>query len=155
MLWKFSLIILLLLSLTSCNFSEKKEERIITPEKNPAEEIKDSSNADQEAKGLEIFSPAEGDIVSSPLELKGKAKGTWYFEANFGVKLLDQDYNVLEESYVIATEDWMTEDWVPFEGTLKFNESISATGFLVFEKANPSGLEEHALSDTLQIRFRK
>lgn len=110
MLLKFSLILILLYS---CNNSEKK--KIIFPEKAPSV---GTENLQKSANGLQIFSPAEGSLVSLPVELKGKVKGTWFFEAVFGVKLLDQNYNVLAESYVSATEDWMTEDWVPFKGRL-------------------------------------
>lgn len=38
----------------------------------------------------------------------------------------------------------MTEDWVPFEATLEFDETKFEEGVLVFDKAHPSGLEEHA-----------
>lgn len=145
---KFFLFLILVLSLFSCN-SEKKEKRkqINLP-------VEGVENPGKYGRGIEVHSPAEGTVVSSPLEIKGKAKGTWYFEAVFGVRLVDNQFNELAESYVSATQDWMTEDWVPFKGTLEFSTPESGSGFLIFEKANPSGLPKYSLSDTLQVKFR-
>ena len=154
MLRKFIFIIILLLSMSSCNSSEKKKENILKG-KTPAEETIDTINFAESTNGLKILSPVEGEVVSSPLVIKGTARGTWYFEGVFGVKLLDENYNVIGETYVSATEDWMTEDWVPFEGRLEFSTPEFGSGFLILEKANPSGLEKHSLTDTLKVKFGK
>jgi hypothetical protein len=47
----------------------------------------------------------------------------------------------------------MTEKFVPFSGEITYQQqpnSYSATGTIIFQKANPSGLPEHA--DALEIR---
>jgi hypothetical protein len=93
-------------------------------------------------KGDLIFatSPLPGAKISSPLTIKGRARGTWFFEGDFPVILLDEHYNKIAESYVTAKGEWMTEDFVDFEGTLKFKPSVSGqTGLLILRKDNPTG----------------
>lgn len=101
-----------------------------------------------------VDSPRAGDLVASPLEVRGKARGFWYFEAAIPVALKDQAGNVLAEQPLQAKGDWMTEHHVPFEGTLEFTPPSTKFGVLVFEKDNPSGLPEHGGSFTVPVRFR-
>lgn len=103
---------------------------------------------------ITIDSPRPNTIVTSPLEVSGQARGTWYFEASFPVKLLDADGNVLVQIPAQAQGDWMTENFVPFKVTLEFIAPVTDTGTLVLEKDNPSGLPENADSLIVPIKFR-
>ena len=67
---------------------------------------------------ISVSTPKKNAVVSSPIELAGKARGTWYFEASAPVKLLDKEGNLLAQSYVTAQGEWMTEDFVDFKGSL-------------------------------------
>ncbi len=104
---------------------------------------------------LKVTNLRANDVVKSPLNIAGEARGYWYFEASFPVKLFDADGNniPLNPPYIMATSDWMTENFVPFEATLEFAPSGTATGTLVLEKDNPSGLPEHADSLSIPVRF--
>ncbi|PPK88648.1 immunoglobulin-like protein involved in spore germination [Neolewinella xylanilytica] len=82
------------------------------------------------------------------------ARGYYYFEADFPVRMEDQDGTTLGSGRAQAGSDWMTEDWVPFTGSLEFAPPKSETGYLVFERANPSGLPENARSYRLPVRFQ-
>jgi hypothetical protein len=94
--------------------------------------------------------PKPGDIIESPLTLRGKARGTWYFEATFPVVLTDRDGKIIAQWYAQADGDWMTEEFVPFEGTLEFEKpEFGERGTLILRKDNPSGLPEH--DDALEI----
>ena len=53
-----------------------------------------------------------------------------------------------------ADGEWTTKDFVPFALTLNFAEPRTATGTLVLEKSNPSGLPEHAAEVRIPVRFR-
>lgn len=97
--------------------------------------------------------PAAGALVTSPLLVTGEARGSWYFEASFPVKLLDAHGNTLVQWYAQAQGEWMTTDFVLYESTLIFPQPTTATGTLVLEKDNPSGLPEHAASVTVPVRF--
>ena len=100
-----------------------------------------------------ILTPTTIGPVASPLEIKGLAKGNWFFEANFPVTITDADHNQLGQHYVTATADWMSESLVPFTGTLEFSPPKTATGYLVFKNDNPSGASEHEKTFELPITF--
>ncbi len=91
-----------------------------------------------------IDSPQPGAKVNNPLRIKGRARGSWYFEASFPAKLYDAAGSLLAEIPVTAQGDWMTEDFVPFSSEMSFTVPSTATGTLVLEKDNPSGLPEQA-----------
>jgi len=96
--------------------------------------------------GIKVTSPARDAQIQSPLAIEGEARGTWFFEASFPVKLVDENNNVLAAGAATAQSDWMTEDYVPFKVTLDFLPTATTTkGFLLLNKDNPSGLPENDL----------
>ena len=101
---------------------------------------------------LEI--PKPNDLISSPLKVKGEARGFWFFEASFPVRLVDANGNniPLDPPYVMAAE-WMTENYVPFETTHTFAKPQTSTGTLIIQKDNPSGLPEYDDSFSIPVRF--
>lgn len=103
---------------------------------------------------LRVTSPKSGNLISSPLVIKGQARGYWFFEASFPVRLLDEDGNEIAVGIAQAEGDWMTEDYVPFSVTINFQNSVGDIGYLVFEKDNPSGLPENADSVSMPIFFQ-
>lgn len=98
------------------------------------------------ANGIEIFveSPAPGETVSSPLTLKGKAMGNWFFEGVLPISMEDSKGNLLSAAPARALSDWMTEDYVEFEATLAFDPADNQTATLVIKNDNPSGLPENS-----------
>jgi hypothetical protein len=102
---------------------------------------------------IRLNSPQTDESVGSPLVVKGEARGTWYFEASFPVKLFDTDGKLLAVVPARAQGDWMTENYVPFLASLAFDKPATATGMLVLEKDNPSGLPENADELRLPVKF--
>lgn len=100
-------------------------------------------NVPQVEGDVVVFSPKPGDNLQSPLVVEGKARGTWFFEASFPIKITDESGNVLGSSFVQATSDWMTENYVPFRGEITFTSKAAGKGFLVLQKDNPSGLPQN------------
>ena len=95
---------------------------------------------------IEVTSPQAGAEVSSPVEVSGQARGYWFFEATAPVVVTNWDGLILGEGYLEAQGDWMTEEFVPFTGEITYQQTpntYSATGTIIFMKANPSGLPEH------------
>lgn len=91
----------------------------------------------------------EGNVISSPVTVKGEARGTWYFEASFPITVTDADGKVIGEGHAQAIGDWMTTEFVPFSGTITFNAASSTTsdrGYLIIRKDNPSGLPQNDAS---------
>jgi len=101
---------------------------------------------------IRVSNPKPNETVKSPLIVKGEARGNWFFEASFPVKLLDAEGNLLSIAIAQAKSDWMTTDFVPFEATLEFQAPAAERGVLVLQKDNPSGLPEH--DDELRIPVR-
>lgn len=148
---RFIFFLIIFASILSCNNAEKRKEKISIPA--PSESV--SKKQDKPTSNLiKITNPLPGQVIDSPLKIEGIARGYWFFEANFGIELTDENYQQITETYATALGEWMTEDWVPFENTLSFSKPTTKTGYLIFHKANPSGLEEHEMRDTLKIRFR-
>jgi hypothetical protein len=98
---------------------------------------------------ISVSAPLPGDEVQSPLTVTGEARGNWYFEASFPVRLLDGNGNELTVAPAQAQGDWMTTDFVPFSVTLTFPTPATATGTLVLSKDNPSG--EPQFDDSIEI----
>ncbi|MFA6436896.1 MAG: GerMN domain-containing protein [Candidatus Paceibacterota bacterium] len=87
--------------------------------------------------------PTINEEITSPLLIEGRARGTWYFEASFPIKLIDGAGNVLATGIAQAQGDWMTEDFVPFKASLDFKVDTLTIANLVLVKDNPSGLPEN------------
>lgn len=100
-----------------------------------------------------VYSPLPNQVVVSPLTVKGKAKGSWFFEASFPIKILDAQGNEIAASHVQALGDWMTPDFVDFEGQIRFISPASGTGTLLLQNDNPSGLPENQKEFRVPIRF--
>ena len=100
-----------------------------------------------------VDSPRPGETVKSPLTITGQARGTWFFEASFPVRLLDEKGQVLGQGIAQAQSDWMTEEFVPFMAVLEFSTPTTMRGNLILKKDNPSGLPEHDDELRIPVRF--
>ncbi len=118
----------------------------------PQQAAQDSGNAVQKANFIRLTAPQPNSVVSSPLVLTGEARGYWYFEASFPIFLVDWDGKIIAQGIATAKDNWMTEEFVPFEAELTFAPDpnvYSNRGALILRKDNPSGLPEH--DDALEI----
>lgn len=102
---------------------------------------------------IRVDAPKAGDLVTSPLRVTGEARGNWYFEASFPVTLKDANGKVLVAHYAQAEGEWMTTEFVPFLSTLEFAKPTTATGTLVLQNDNPSGLPELSKQIEIPVRF--
>jgi len=102
---------------------------------------------------IKINNPRPNQTIQSPLAISGEARGYWFFEASFLIKLFDENNNLITTAVAKAQGDWMTENFVPFEADLNFSQPSAEKGFLVLEKDNPSGLSENADELRIPIKF--
>lgn len=102
---------------------------------------------------IRISNPRPNQAIESPITITGEARGYWFFEASFPVKLLDGDGNVVASGIAQAEGEWMTEDFVPFKAELTFSQPTTSNGTLVLEKDNPSGLPENADELRVPVKF--
>lgn len=98
-----------------------------------------------------IEQPTANEAVSSPLALRGRARGTWYFEASFPVYLVDANGQELAVAVAQAEGEWMTTEYVPFSATMTIPAEYHGAATLIFKKDNPSGLPEHDRQISLPI----
>ncbi|WP_203296025.1 Gmad2 immunoglobulin-like domain-containing protein [Luteirhabdus pelagi] len=102
---------------------------------------------------VQITKPLPNTEITSPLTIEGKARGFWYFEGDFPLRLVNKDDAILYEGPVSANGKWMTEDFVPFPTTITFKAPDDERGYLVFERDNPSGTPENDRSYRLPVLF--
>lgn len=102
---------------------------------------------------IEIISPLpKSDITlnapTTTIEVRGKARGSWFFEGTFPVELVSGTKNVglIAKGIASADGEWMTTEYVPFHATLTVhltNDQIlnasGSDGSLILKKDNPSG----------------
>lgn len=98
---------------------------------------------------IRVTAPLPNTTVSGSITITGEARGTWFFEASFPVRLLDSSGTQIAVAIAQAQGEWMTTEFVPFETTLDIPDTTRGPATLVFEKDNPSGLPEH--DDSLSI----
>lgn len=103
---------------------------------------------------IRVDVPQSNDYVISPLLVIGEARGNWFFEASFPVRLIDENGEEIASGVAEAQDEWMTEEFVPFEAELIF-KSMPTTekGTLILEKDNPSGLPENAAQLEIPVIF--
>jgi hypothetical protein len=103
---------------------------------------------------VQVFEPAEGSVVTSPLKVYGRAPGNWFFEANLPVSLLDEAGNELARVGAQAQSEWMVTTPVEFRATLNFTQPSTETGYLQVQNDNPSGLPQFEKSYRIKVRFK-
>lgn len=104
---------------------------------------------------IQVFSPQANEEVSTPLEISGQARGSWFFEASFPVELKDANNTLLATGIAQAQADWMTTEFVPFTVQLDFQRPLSKNGYLFFKKDNPSGDPQNDDQLILPILFNQ
>ncbi len=107
----------------------------------------------EKADLIKVSAPRPNAVIASPLKVSGEARGYWYFEASFPVKLYDESGRELGTAIAEAQDDWMTNEFVPFEAMLQFDAPASGKGYLVLQKDNPSGLPENDDSLIMPVKF--
>lgn len=100
-----------------------------------------------------VHHPKEGEELTSAYVFDGEANGAWFFEATFPVRLVNAVGDVVGEGYAEARGDWMTDGMVPFIGTILFDSKTVQDGMMLFERANPSGLPEHAATFSVPVKI--
>ena len=115
----------------------------------------DIGNELEKADLIRLSNPRPNQIIENPLFIKGEARGLWFFEASFPIKLFDENNFLLGLTVAQALGNWMTEDFVQFSATLPLAVSSTKKGVLILEKDNPSGLPENADELRVPVVFKE
>ncbi len=104
-----------------------------------------------------VSSPAiDSTISASPVVIKGRARGNWFFEASAPVTVVNWDGLIIGEGYISVDEgyDWMTTEYVPFTGTISYDASqigVYNYGWIIMKKDNPS--DEPQFDNSLEFKI--
>lgn len=118
-----------------------------------AEEREYVGNAHAKANLIRTTNLVANSIVSTPLTIKGQARGVWFFEGSFPVEIIGTNGAVLGKGIAEAEGEWMTEQFVPFVAKVQFSPQ-GDEGMIRLKKDNPSGLPEHDDVLIVPIRFK-
>ncbi len=102
---------------------------------------------------IRVQTPTPNQTISSGFDLKGEAKGGWYFEASFGGWIEDSNGKKIVVFPVQADGDWMTLNFVPFSEIVTFSPPETSAGYLVLRNDNPSGLPENDRQIVIPVKF--
>lgn len=116
----------------------------------------DVAPAEKPGKIVVSFPLPESTISASPVTIKGRAVGNWFFEASAPVDIVNWDGLIIGQGYVTvdAPYDWMTTDFVPFTGTVSYDATQLGPykyGWIIMKKDNPSG--EPQFDDALEFKI--
>lgn len=103
---------------------------------------------------IRISEPRPNAVIKSPLVVKGMARGSWFFEASFPVKLFDGNGDIIGRGIAQAKGEWMTTEFVLFEAELSFSMPTTTAGTLILSKDNSSGLPENEDALRVPVRFK-
>ena len=150
MTWYKLIFIIVLIALAGFLYNFAKQTQSLSSAVSPVTDGKDL---------IIITYPTRDTVITSPLVVTGKARGSWYFEGDFPVVLTDWDGLIIAEGYAEAKGGWMTPAYVPFEATLNFSnpatdQDFTHRGALILKKDNPSGLPANDASVEIPIRFK-
>ncbi len=102
-------------------------------------------------KDIQVELPYPEAVTGKTFSVIGKARGYWFFEGSFPVRVLDSKGKAIFTGIATAEGDWMTAEFVPFRATIKAPESFIGRATLVLVKDNPSGMPEHDASVSFPI----
>lgn len=108
---------------------------------------------DKTSDYINIKSPKKNDVISSPVVVKGEARGSWYFEGDFPVRLETDKGEIVAETYATALDDWATDDYVPFELSIVFDMPVATSGRIVLMNNNPSGIDKNKMNVVVPVLF--
>jgi hypothetical protein len=124
------------------------------------ETVSDTTEFASKSDLIRVDSLDVNEVIFSPLTITGEARGYWFFEASFPIVLTNWDGLIIAEGYAQATDEWMTEDFVPFTASIAFDSpyrvgdpDFMRRGTLILQKDNPSGLPEHDDALEMPITF--
>lgn len=102
-----------------------------------------------------VDDPRPNTEVVNPIIVRGKARGNWFFEASFPIRLIDENGNELGRAIAQAEGEWMTTEFVPFTTNLNFSTLQTKKGKLILEKDNPSGMSENSDELIIPVFFKQ
>jgi hypothetical protein len=146
--------------LDSLRWSQPRTDNEDSPQATTTDERPISYTPDTAADMIQVETPTQAATITPPLDITGEARGQWFFEADAPVVLTDWNGEIIAEGYIQAEGEWMTEEFVPFSGSLEFavpedTGPQSVRGSLIIQRANPPGQPENDMAVEIPVRFNR
>jgi len=100
---------------------------------------------------IRVSLPTPGAVTGKKFKIVGEARGVWFFEASFPIKVLAADGTTLAIGIAQAEDEWMTENFVPFSADITIPATYIGPATIVLQKDNPSGDPAHDASASFPI----
>ncbi len=81
----------------------------------PNEEVKAARTYVEIPSLVKVKDPKKNSVIGEAFDLKGEARGYWYFEGQFPVSVIDDTGYIVAQGTAKALGDWKTTSMVPFE----------------------------------------
>ena len=152
-MYSFAFFLLVAVSLTACSSeSNTSTSQSSSSSSSSVYAVASSQSSEPENVNPIIVSPLVGSVIKSPVTVRGKARGTWFFEGSLPIEITDSHNNVIAKAPAQAKGEWMTTDYVNFSVTIPFSTK-QPFGFIVIKKDNPSGLPENDAQFKIPVMF--
>ncbi len=92
-------------------------------------------------------------VTAKDFSVIGQARGGWFFEASFPIIVLDKDGKTLATGVAKALDNWMTNDFVFFQGDIHIPKTYTGKATLILKKDNPSGIPSKDASISFPIHI--
>jgi Immunoglobulin-like domain of bacterial spore germination len=109
------------------------------------------------ANEIRVTSPIVGATLhpNVPIKISGEALGRWYFEASFPIELTDAQGAIISKGVATAQSTWMVPGFVPFTGTLGYNQQrLGSRGYVILRRDNPSDFRVNDASIKIPVIFQ-
>lgn len=123
------------------------------PKEDPDNTTNSTSTVNKSNANIKLTNVSDGDTISRTTTIKGEAKGPWYFEGSFSLIVKDPSGNQIDGMPAQAQGNWMQSGFVPFKAELDLSNYSGSQVILEFQKANPSGMAQHADSYSIQVNL--
>lgn len=91
------------------------------------------------SRDIRVTAPEAYATVTPPLIVRGEARGSWFFEGSFPVRLETEGGETLTQVPARALGEWMTDAFVPFEVSVSFAVPTATSARLVLSRDDPRG----------------
>lgn len=98
-----------------------------------------TSNARFSNKDIRLVEPTSGSSVRSGLQIEGLARGTWFSQGIASGEVRNEREEKIGAFTIRASGATNSTAFVSFLGTITYGDPATKTGYLVFNKANPTG----------------
>ncbi len=92
-----------------------------------------------DVKHIILEEPLAGTVIVSPQTVKGTIPGGWYYGEEYPITLQTDEGEVLAELFATGFEEWDSEQSIPFEVSLVFENPTATSGVLTIGDDNEDG----------------